>query len=77
MRQEGLTWEDSSASRSDSQQDRRELRDLCAIVENAILPELGSLAARCSRLVSHASLAFSEPLHTPLSSTAFANIFFA
>ncbi len=44
--------------------ERRERATISARIENAVVPELGALAARCSRLVGQASLAFSE---SPLS----------
>ncbi|EIE18442.1 hypothetical protein COCSUDRAFT_68209 [Coccomyxa subellipsoidea C-169] len=38
--------------------ERRERATISARIENAVVPELGALAARCSRLVGQASLAF-------------------
>ena len=50
-----------SASRgTGSMADRRERATISARIENAVVPELGALAARCSRLVGQASLVFSE-----------------
>lgn len=42
------------------QGERRERATMAALLENTVVPELGALAARCNRLVSQASLAFSE-----------------
>lgn len=51
---------DSASCGTGSMADRRERATISARIENAVVPELGALAARCSRLVGQASLAFSE-----------------
>lgn len=40
--------------------ERRERATISARLENAVVPELGALAARCSRLVGQASLVFGK-----------------
>ena len=47
---------------------KTEHREICARVENLVMPELGSIAARCSRLVSQASVAFGALPGPPLCS---------
>lgn len=62
LQQQPSNWDSNAGgSQAGGQQDRRERRGLSALVENTLVPELGSIAARCSRLISHASLAFSKP----------------
>lgn len=47
----------SSSERVSGVEEERACRDLSARIENAVMPQLGSMAARCSRLFSQASVA--------------------
>ncbi len=58
LQAEGWTPEEGDAQAGGAAPSAGEHRDICARVENMVVPELGSLAARCSRLVSQASVAF-------------------
>ena len=58
LQAEGWTPEEGDAQAGAAAPSAGEHRDICARVENMVVPELGSLAARCSRLVSQASVAF-------------------
>ena len=58
----GVEGSTSSVSRPQAEPaaERRERATISARLENAVVPELGALAARCSRLVGQASLVFGE-----------------
>ena len=60
MHEQGFEMEEDSGAPSLASAAAAEHRDMCARMEDMLMPELGSLAARASRLFSQASVALGE-----------------
>jgi hypothetical protein len=56
MHEQGFEIEEDSGAPSKTTTGAAEHRDMCARMEDMLMPELGSLAARASRLFSQASV---------------------